>query len=85
MAEDWFARLRNASLALKFSISIGDVTINYDGVLDACSEVERLRGLLRRLVLNAPGAFRGAEPDTGQYNEWFTAIREAAEAAKEKS
>ena len=43
MAEDRFARLRNASLALKFSISIGDVTINYDGVLDACSEVERLR------------------------------------------
>ena len=52
---------------------------------DEHSEIERLRSLLRRLVLNAPGAFRGGEPDVGQYNEWFTAIREAAEAAKEKS
>jgi len=71
MAEDRFARLRNASLALKFSISIGDVTINYDGVLDACSEVERLRVRLET-----------AERDRDTANEDATFQHNAAVAAE---
>ena len=47
--------------------------------------VVRLRDILARMVRYAPGAFRGGEPDTGQYSEWFAALHEAARAAEEEN
>ena len=88
MAEDRFARLRNASLALKFSISIGDVTINYDGVLDACSEVERLRGLIVEFVAAddqlSPSKSMGSADHKRTIDRWEAAIKALKGAAVTK-
>jgi len=48
----------------------------------AKGEIERLRGILRRMIKYAR-PFCVGEPNAAQYHGWLSVLREAAEAAKE--
>ena len=43
----------------------------------ADEEISRLREIIRRLRDLSPWPFHGGEPDYGQHEDWFSALRDA--------